>query len=255
MSTCVYILAQGVQSRLPDLAIPKQWLPLPACGETPILHRTLVQLWRLLGCQIGDLPNVTVINTPELGQIIRRGMGIKVASDVYFTPNTYTLTDPGNSSLKGARRTIDAFSRDYWGEATPIADWNVMLLGDVVYSWDCLTRLLTPSSRVTVCRTSDLSQSGGELWGVAWSKERDDFVNDALDAALERHPPFRDYQPGQLRHWYWAMNGAEPGAPVTAYAVDDYTDDVDVPADVKNLPLVAAADAADDLKRGITWPL
>lgn len=250
MTTEILILAQGSQTRLPDVAEPKQWLALPACGNTPILARTLAQLWALQGCQPGDLPSTTVVTWPRLTGYLRYGLGVKVARDVVYTPHAFTLHDPGNSSLKGARRALTELSFGRY-------DRTVILLGDVVYSWKCLELLLSEDrpGAIRVAATSDLSPSGGELWGISWPSFENAWVMSGLDAALEKHPPFREYQCGQLRRWHWAMRdglGCPPN--YLLENVDDYTDDIDVPEDVKNLPDISAAAAMDDLTRGITWP-
>lgn len=257
MPTQIIILAQGVQSRLPDLDVPKQWLPLTACGGAPILQRTLMQAWTLLKCQVGDLPDITVVGWHALREQIRWGMGVKVSPDTWFTPHTYEMHEPGNSSLKGIHRALDQL-RPQWGRTTEgVPDHTVVLLGDVVYSWRCLEALLDVK-RATVAATSDLSPGGGELWGISWPKMWEPWVYGALVEALDKHPPFKDYQCGQLRRWYWEMRDlarevGQEGA--TFVPIDDYTDDVDVPADVANLPATSIEAALDDATRGITWPL
>lgn len=267
MKTDVIILAQGMQSRLPQLTVPKQWLPLPACADTPILQRTIVQLWELAGGatiapeqfgEVFDLSNwrVTVIGWPDLHRRIglaRIGVRMTGGKTGLYFPCALQLEDPGNSSLKGAKAAITELRLDFNDHPIAPAARTVILLGDVVYSWKCLAALLEDRSCAVVAKTHDLSPSIGELWGVSWPAFMDEMVMHALDESLRKHPPFKEYQPGQLRRWYWQMRDGV--VPVDGVNIDDYTDDVDVPADLINLPNVAAAAAADDLTRGITWPI
>lgn len=258
MTTEIIILAQGVQSRLPDLTLPKQWLPLPACANTPILHRTLAQIWALTNVSTGVAPLISSVTTIICGPRLddQLSAGVRVPRGHRFVPKRHQLGDPGNSSLKGINRALDCI-RPRWGRGAPAPANTVVLLGDVVYSWQCLMELMHVT-RPTIAGTSDLSPSGGELWGVAWPEMWEPWVWGALDEALDKHPPFKEYQCGQLRRWYWAMRDMSTRAGQngpTYVPIDDYTDDIDVPADVANLPAISAAAAADDASRGITWLL
>ncbi len=263
MNTRVIILAQGEQKRLPNLAIAKQMLPLPACDGTPILYRTLRQLWHLMG-GIGvdaehDHEVVVVAWYPLMEQLIRTPVIVKqlfhpsgAAADWKFSPKVDSLADPGNSSLKGIARYLRNIDANR-------ADRTVVLLGDVVYSWNCLYALLRsftdePPPPLRFVGTSDISPSGGELWGIAWHKDAHDLMETALYNALEKHPPFTDYQPGQLRRWMWAMH---PKFETTNkyVRIDDYTIDIDVPAHVEAIGAISVAAAADDADATLRHPV
>lgn len=229
MTTHVVILAQGQQRRLPDLTIPKQALPLKACGDVPLIVRTIALVGWIAR------PHVTVVCGGELADAIRQ-----YNVDVEL----HALPDPGNSSLRGCARYL---------EAAPRHDRTVVLLGDVCYSWRCAELLLTePHAFVG---TSNLSPDRGELWGVTWEQSFDSDVITWMKLALARHPPFDEYQCGQLRQWLFA--GRDPDrywAPQPSYiACDDYTRDFDMPSDLLQLDATAQLAADDDRDHGKAW--
>lgn len=247
----VIILAQGEQRRLPDLKVPKQLLKLPACGGVTILRRTLIQVGYILNRSMDR--SVTVV----CGDAIRA----EIVADINepIRPRTFTLRDPGNSSLKGIHRYLTGV-----GDLDPVACHNVVLLGDVVYSWACLSALLEPSTgpkaEISVCGTSDLGAGGGELWGLCWNDIADDQMMTMLDRAVRKHPPFTGYQAGQMRRWLWEHpeGGALVGRPRTftrdVYEpIDDYTRDIDLPEHVAQLFPLSERAAADDRDNGVVW--
>jgi hypothetical protein len=251
----VIILAQGEQKRLPDLKVPKQLLKLPACGNVTILRRTLIQVGNILSHPLRiprDSRSVTVV----CGDAIRE----EIFADINepLRPRTCTLGDPGNSSLKGIHRYLTDMN---WSD--PLANHNVVLLGDVVYSWACLSVLLEPldgpAAQIEFCGTSDLSAGGGELWGVSWNDIADDQMLTSLDHAVRKHPPFAAYQAGQMRRWLWEQPGAiiaHPRVFSPAYdyvAIDDYTRDIDLPEHVAQLFPLSERAAADDRENGVVW--
>jgi hypothetical protein len=82
-----------------------------------------------------------------------------------------------------------------------------------------------------------------------------------LSEALDKHPPFDEYQPGQMRRWLWSLM-MTPGeirerdylAMTGLYVrVDDYTRDIDLPEHVAMLPTLSELAAQDDLEHGVTW--
>ena len=167
MSVHVIILAQGSQRRLPDLAFPKHVLPLPACRNTALLHRTLQMLWRIYAdC------HVTLVASRQLRTHLPRPI---VGTDGEFhTPDFITLQDPGNSSLKGIAKflqgadAVRAAIEATWGDISGVPpllpfDMTVVLLGDVVYSWRCFARLFTDSAAIRFVGSHNLSPSDGEL--------------------------------------------------------------------------------------------
>lgn len=274
MNTHVIILAQGQQSRLPALTVAKQMLPLPACGGTPILHRTIRQVAALVDGVV--LTHDEAMRIARDNRIARQRtmvsvvcwlpgaehlsrVGVKVSEALRYYPNVQTLRDPGNSSLKGLQRALDVL-----GSAGPVdlpADRMVVLLGDVVYSWACLRAILDVRQGESFAGTRNLSRGGGELWGVAWSRSSDAEIRRQLEAALREHPPFDDtYQPGQLRRLLWSLTESrrsraeryELDVPWFT-AVNDYTMDIDVPEHVLELPRLSKAAAEDDAREGLTW--
>ena len=182
----------------------------------------------------------------------------------------YTLTEPGNSALDG----IDRYLRFRFARPSPYAGAHeriVVLLGDVVYSWNCLHALLCSPCPISFVGTSNLSPSRGHLWGVTWETEHHAIMLPTLEAALAKHPPIATYRPKQFRQWFFAgqaddriASGAEDRAAlgyVTAQAVmhdriyhpvDDYTQDIDVPESLE-LPELGRQAAADDEKNGLVW--
>lgn len=250
----VIILAQGQQTRLPDLAHPKQLLALPHAGGVPIVARTLVMVRELAPWSV-----VTVVAKNDL-----------VAAIPSRWPSyweAHELADPGNSSLKGISRYLD-HRRDLMnlGALEFEPSMTVVLLGDVAYSWSCLRALLAPANElapgIAFVGTSTLSESAGELWGIAWRQSADDMMTGWMKKALRRHPPFQAYQCGQLRQWFFTARRdaleeyrsfARAEEVVPFVAVDDYTKDFDIPADLAMLEDVSRAAAADDAAHGVRW--
>lgn len=262
MKTHVVILAQGTQQRMGDaITIPKQLLPLPACGGIPILHRTLLQLARIEYQNLRDpAGRVTVVAWSEvLDSIFKHRM---LTRSERPPAEGLSLLEPGNSSLKGIHRYLALTAGAEQPERT------IVLLGDVVYSWRCLQAIFEPldgpyldSTGIPRCRfvgTPDISPSGGELWGIAWERVSDTKPTgrrgmiDALESALEKHPPFQAYQPGQLRRWMWQIH---PSFHTTiAYKrVDDYTMDVDLAEHIGKLGPASELAKADDREHGLIW--
>lgn len=271
-STHVIILAQGQQKRLPMLPVAKQMLPLPACNDTPILHRTLRQLWHLLGgINVSDQQSDTITVVawyPLVEQLNSRSVIIPswpnpdgTTGEWRFYPATDTLPDPGNSSLKGIARFLAADAdrrsrrwalRGQQPPDRPEYDRTVVLLGDVVYSWACLDAIFA-DRRIVFAGTSDISPSGGELWGLAWKADAEELMMSSLVFALAKHPPFDDtYQPGQMRRWMWSVH-PELQKTERYAAIDDYTRDIDLPEHLDLLPALSEAAHADDQEHGVTW--
>ena len=245
MTTHIVILAQGRQERLASvLTTPKQLVPLPACNNTPILQRTLLQL--NMSCAPATT-RVTVVGWHEVTKELRHGM-----LDVEAT----SLADPGNSSLKGIHRYLETHELTA-GAAR--ADRMVVLLGDVVYSWLCLEAIFagfaTDTPKCRFVGSDNISPAGGELWGLAWQRS-DKPTQVAMMAGLERaiakHPPYESYQPGQMRRWMWQIH---PAFQTTAKyrRVDDYTHDIDTPKDLSLVQGLSEKAAADDAVHGVTW--
>lgn len=258
MTTEVIILAQGRQERMGSaITGPKHLLPLPACNGAPILARTLGQLW--LGANGWGLEDlITIVTWPEVIAALSKSPPPPfVKATLGFT----SLLDPGNSSLKGIHRYLESQALI---AGAPRPDRTVVLLGDVVYSWRCLEAIFADfpmpplgnpagSRYVRFVGTADISPSGGELWGVAWMRADHDAMMDALERALDKHPPFDDtYQPGQLRRWMWALHPAYQTTPRYS-TVDDYSKDIDTPADLELIEALSRAAAEDDAAHGVRW--
>lgn len=267
MSTEVIILAQGTQKRLGTQHGYKQLLPLPACGGTPILVRTLRQL-REFG-----VPNkqTTVVawnslagsNAPDGGSI----PWAVIKPEQGMHPWTLQLQDPGNSSLKGIARYLELAGGQERGRGR--SEVTIVLLGDVVYSWRCLEAIVTgpagrhggPDPGFWFVGTRDLSASGGELWGIGWKRSFEESMIATLGDALLRHPPFEDeYQPGQLRRWITGWRRGDLVDHVQQIRrtnnyidVDDYTRDIDTPAHLALIPQLSEVAAADDALHGVIW--
>lgn len=255
MNIEVIILAQGTQKRLGAPHGFKQLLRLPACGDAPILGRTLRQLADLSDAGMPvKLPTPTIVTWERLSS---------EACDAY--PKLFNwagvvfrkLASPGNSSLKGIARYLEEQPQDRGYDGT------IVLLGDVVYSWSCLLSLLWLSQMSWgFTGTSDLSNGGGELWGVAWSKSYEQRMLADLRDALLRHPPFEDeYQPGQMRRWIAGWRRGDISDHVRQLIrsgnyrpINDYTMDVDLPEHIAKLQAVSELAAADDLAHGMAWP-
>jgi hypothetical protein len=289
-SVRVIILAQGQQRRLPALAVPKQLLRLRMCDTHTILDRTLFQLAVLLDAPIVEdfdshvdtsSSRVTVVcegalrdhlhgvaeqSLPVADQsILNARTRVWYETDRVLSIEHQTLPDPGNSSLKGISRALAA--EGFWDNPRRPFDKTVVLLGDVVYSWACLRTCLTPQSahNIAFVGTSDLDPGTGEVWGISWLAAADTTMQRTLESALTRHPPFVDYQPGQMRRWLWEIDGyLEPRFRNSAAfrtrrrtwftPVDDYTRDIDIPKHVEQLGELSRLAAEDDEASGhLSW--
>ncbi len=229
----VVIMAQGQQSRLSDLKIPKQLLPLALCNTT-ILDRTLSLL-----AHYDEVGEIVVV----AGEEIRRhlaGPGHKVehfetagwrtcnddgaiaaADAVMAWParalrrslvvEVVSLDLPGNSVIRGLRAIRPYLKREavvVGGAGVPdrelVFDRTVILLGDVVYSRRCLGALVPKVAPAPIwfAVSPDLSPSGGEVYGCSYDVAGTAEFLSLLDEVV--HPPFVDtYQPGQLRRLLW----------------------------------------------------
>jgi hypothetical protein len=275
VTTHVIILAQGAQTRLPMFELPHTPKQL-VCLQIPvatgihkygvsILTRTLRQLALLLA---NEVHVTTVVGWPSIAEHYAKHpvivssedgqthFGVGTRLTVRYMPEFVSLPDPGNSSLRGLGEYFD-LKRERTGTVLS-SDRCVVLLGDVVYSWDCMRMLLDPAAAIRFVGTSDLSTSGGELWGIAWDTSRTVML-ETLREALARHPKVDDvYQCGQMRRWWWAVRDVAIAACLPAeergYMVcDDYTFDLDKPADIRLLSERAPEVEADDRRNGVTW--
>lgn len=282
--THIIVLAQG-----PELeGSPKAWFRLPGTGPasvargpgTPIIMRTVAQIYRM--ADLNSAPRVALrddITPISLAVVCAAPLHHLLAAEGDRLIGTHTLTEPGNSALKGIDRYLRfRFGRPspYAGDHSPYAGDDeriVVLLGDVVYSWNCLHALLCTQHPISFVGTSNLSQSQsrGHLWGVTWETEDHAVMMSMLEAALAKQPPFAAYQPKQFRQWFFAgqlddriASGAQDRPAldyVTAqtvmvdriyHPVDDYTQDIDS-LDHPELTELGRQAAADDKKNGLVW--
>jgi hypothetical protein len=224
-------MCHGEQSRLRDLKIPKQLLPLPLCNTT-ILGRTLAMLtgtdevgeivvigdrrfaqhlFGKVSCDpapflLSDWRTATAgkwINAEAeiTSRTIRRprgmgGIGLEIVS----------MVSPGNSVIRGLRaiRAYLAMTRVTEDDDAELYDRTVILLGDVVYSRRCLAALVPKicNDEMWFVVSPDLTASTGEVFGCSYDREGTAEFLSILDAVP--HPPFTDtYQPGQLRRLLW----------------------------------------------------
>lgn len=263
----VIILAQGQQSRLPDLQIAKHLLPL-GNGET-ILGRTL----RMVS-QMAPHATITPIAPVTTAKAISRRQrattlslddrSVSLVSIDDHRPGAFqdpawrgdrqievvTLAAPGNHAVAGLQ--------GYLRGRDPIDEQIVVLLGDVIYSRAALAAVLsgivtTPVKAfegVTFVGSAHLGAGTGELFGIRVAAAR----RDVLMAEVPRtSAAFTSYQPGRLRELLWELQKRSrvswelrvhrhaPFLPVS-----DYTTDIDTPADLARLPQVGELAQADD---------
>lgn len=238
----VVILCQGQQTRLPDLANKKQLLPVyhRADGSpVTILGRTIAQVRATLRA-----PRITVVGDSAFVATCRN------------VAELATLGDPGNSSLKGLQRYLHAeHGHPLQGVKYPN---TVVLLGDVVYTYDVLDFLCDQKSTagLSFAMSSDLSTSGGELWGVAWKGGWYREVSELLLIAMSKYPPPQvdgTYQPGQLRRLYWeAERLFLSSCRVYSTTRSQYIMDVDKPDDLASLASIAKLVDESDREHGVS---
>lgn len=258
--THIVILAQGEQKRLPNLlGYPKQGLRLPWCDHTPLMVRTLRQLQIMCpdAC-ITVICGAILRGVVESYQLPDFDTGTVQQPGLFARRATFVeLAQPGNSALKGIARFLERIA--YGSDPDRDPDRVVVLLGDVVYSWGCLQELITqrphaPAYPYAFVGTTDLTPSTGELWGITWTRSGAPEMIEGLGRALDHHPPFDDYQPGQLRRWLWEMRGKDVAGVFGAYhGVDDYTRDIDLPEHIEMIPALSRSAMEDDKQYGLRW--
>lgn len=177
-------------------------------GE-PLLHRTL----RL--CRELTKSEITVVgwNTTPFTQL-----GI----DLHVQP------DPGNGLLDGIWNT-----RALW------ADHTTYLLGDVVFSRAALQQCLVPNDFAFIGRQGPNRYTGyphGEIFGLSLSRVAQHVVTRVITA-----PDVRQHREGRL----WGLWERVKNL-VTWSAVDDWTNDVDVPSELEALRKLSTTIAADN---------
>jgi molybdopterin-guanine dinucleotide biosynthesis protein A len=251
----VLILAQGQQQRLPQLEIPKQWINLGdwAPGGGPILVRTIRMIRTLLA---GREVSITVVAGYRLMSLLLRqavgcGLALMDERDELWIGEAddlavIELAKPGNGSIAGLRQCLRKFP-------VLIEEPTTVLLGDVVYSHAVLKELLDLGTlrEPLFAGTRVVTGATGELWGLRWGKDTGRYMAALVDAIVD--PPVETYQAGQLRKLLWAYQ-RDHGVHVLEaksdarwyYATNDFTADIDTPADMAKLPQIALAAWEDD---------
>lgn len=204
-------MAQGEQRRLANLGYPKQLVEVN--GE-PNLDRTL----RLVRSSSPDVV-VLIVGRSALGA---------------GRPGLVTLADPGHCILDGIAQTADL-----WGEGRV-----VILLGDVVFSRAALRAIFDDDRPFFFAGTKVISESMGELFGVSFAPDRHERMRHLLETVPCRFGangrPMRyaaGQQGGHLRRLLWhSQNGDRRPQQRRYLEIDDWTDDIDEPADLDRLP-------------------
>ena len=247
MTATIFLMCQGEQKRLANLGYPKQLVYLN--GE-PLLHRTLRQLRNHLCTHDADI-YIVARQDPLFHNAGKIG-------DAYSTE----LAVPGICIVDGIREVFDPKRvesmirmRDGY-DGTKIERWYVML-GDVAWTDDALASFVQDERGLVFAGTSDVSLSQGEVFGLATSDPA--YVRDLADTCPCRVAPdgpvmqFRKQMGGHLRRLLWHAQtrlGQVSAAglrrapdrtwsPALYLPIDDATDDIDTPADVANLGLLA----------------
>jgi hypothetical protein len=216
-------MAQGEQRRLRELGFPKQLLLV---NREPIIHR----MQRLV-TELGDIG-------PEAIDIIGR---------VDMTRATWgarscliTLPDPGFCVLDGIAQTTFRWK----------SDRILILLGDVVFSKAALQAILADKRPVFFAGTSDISASQGEIFAFSFVQKQRGWVEDLLATCPCRvngagrrivYPHRRGGHLRRLLFWAQKSRGLRP-PPKQQWCddlylpIDDWTNDIDKPADLARLP-------------------
>lgn len=219
----VIVMCQGQQRRLPNLTHSKHMLEV---GGEPILSRTL----RLLATHIGGASKcpVVVFGNKDLMPALQAGERAGLRS-----PLLAQFPAPGTCVVDGILAARAAW--DWDGRTT-------ILLGDVVWSSLALTAFLLDQRPLVFAGTPDISNSGGEVFGVSFTNEKEMTV--LTMSCPCRKVNFSIPQGGHLRRLLWhaqAQRGlvapdGQTWHPDLYLPITDWTDDVDTPADVARLP-------------------
>lgn len=216
----IVILAQGQQSRMPDLRGSKHHIPI--AGTETIIERTL----RLLAQMT---PAVIVVVAPATD--VWRAICLK------HSVALRTHAWPGDSVLDGIQQCSE-FLR---------IERHVYLLGDVVFSRDALRNAVAMGGPTHFFgRQGENVTTGkrhGELFALQVDPLKADPVLAAVSDAAWRKSIRRPGSPGQL----WDLQ-RRLGAPIEDVGAD-WSDDLDTPADLlKVLPRLRVLVADDDKK-------
>lgn len=222
--TRVFIMAQGIQSRMHKLQTRKQLLEV---GGMPLLGRICKQVFEsgvlvrpeTIGCS--DTP--TIIGWPDMAEVATK-----------YGATLRTMRYPGVCILDGMHATSP-----WWSDYR-----NIFLLGDVVYSNDAMDTILSYEGDVQFFGTPDVGRATGELFGFVMNGR--EIVNQTAELLLIA--PCRGVnatkgQGGHLRIllWLWMQCRGLHGDGIIEYHSDlltpitDWTNDIDTDKQVAEL--------------------
>jgi hypothetical protein len=224
MSTRIFIMAQGMQSRMTGLKFRKQLLHV---GGQAILART-IGLVRSHWYMPVDAPTSmtmepTVVGWPDFSTLVEQEYGCELL----------TLRYAGSCILDGMHGTDPHWS----------AHRNIFLLGDVVYSRAAMDTILSCDEDVMFFGTDDLNRATGELFAYTMAGAAVNTTAELLMRVGCRKLQLDRGQAGHLRNllWIWMQFlGLKPStlheyAEELMTAISDWTNDIDTDADVRDL--------------------
>jgi NDP-sugar pyrophosphorylase family protein len=150
-----------------------------------------------------------------------------------------TLADPGYCIISGLAAT-----QAIWCSEGRV----VVLLGDVLYSPECMRSILSDQRPLAFFGTADLSQGTGELFSMIFTKETVGEIADMVVRARCNDPESNIYQCGHLRTLLWGtmVNRGQyanhnfydgDGIISNLYTIiSDYTMDFDLPEHLERIP-------------------
>lgn len=211
--TKVFIMCQGLQSRMSKLVTRKQLLKV---GGRPMLARTIGQV------RAFDLEPV-VIGWPDMSRVVEQEYGCELV----------TLRYAGNCILDGM-----AGCEPRWDDSR-----NVFLLGDVVYSRDAITTILNCLEEVQFFGQENVGVSTGELFAYSMMGPSVNITAQLLMIAPCRRIMSTRGQGGHLRNliWLWMRyHGMYPSPPYEYHTdlltvISDWTNDIDTDEQVETL--------------------
>lgn len=239
----VVIMAQGQQRRLASLGHPKHLLPVN--GE-PIITRTLRLLLQHRGPLDEPGPPPVVIGPRELDDAIAPFNVVRV-----------TLDRPGSCIVTGIRAALE---EEFVRQEGRVA----VLLGDVVWSRAALARVMADRRELAFAGTPVLTTSEGEVFAALFDDPQAVKRLCETCPCVARGPRWRQMQGGHLRRLLWHamhVNGDKAmmqvrtagrtswWAPAMYLPIDDWTTDIDKPADVARLPALGELAAREGVGR------
>lgn len=243
----ILILCQGQQRRLPDLKHPKHLLEV---GGEPIVMRTL----RMLG-GLG-VTRAAVYHHPG---------GEDLADAVHMRNRPFEATHPPPYSYSMSLRDPGSCIVDGILGAVHLQEGrHVVLLGDVVWSWAALEKVLADKRPIVFAGTPVLSASEGEVFALAFDDPQE--VGNLCTTCPcrvdgSRVRSFMNQQGGHLRRLLWwtqevkrlrvTARARQTWHPDVYLPIEDWTNDVDTPADVARLPELARLAELEERERSM----